>query len=96
MVRKKNIVLQEVEQYTRYCDICGDEISHEPLCYACKRDICKKCVAKSEFDGDKLIIWCPDCWNIEIIYREKLKLLDKEYEKIIVEKMYMQKQRECE
>lgn len=67
----------------RYCDDCGTEINYRRNCVCCNKDLCAKCVGHEESDSsDYSIDYCIKCWSIGEPYREKIKELELQIEKL--------------
>ena len=88
---EKQIETKEITTKIRFCDDCGDEMKHIPYSYTstaceiCGKDICKKCVANEEYNGDYIDVYCFNCWDIGKTYRKQISLLENSIEELYEE-----------
>jgi len=89
MVTKTRRILKGAEESTRFCDICGRELSQSlkcsfARCMICGRDLCDDCIGKedNESPGDYRIVWCKSCWEIGAPYRVQIDTLAAELNRV--------------
>lgn len=87
-MRKTEVVIKEQKEDIYYCDDCKEKTHHGYTCSYCYKDICRDCIAYTQYDLDdcrKHI--CSDCYEISGNYQEKISLLEEEID-TLEEEMY--------
>jgi len=83
--------------YIEYqCDICGKQ-SKGRKCTICKKDLCSGCIVWDDRDhGDYPPPYCESCWDTGKEYRQKMRELEDECDKLIEEQEIMWHQKAIE
>lgn len=80
IISKRIMEINDTE-ITITCDICGEKMSRQKTCHLCGRDICEKCGIYDPNDmGDYPTRYCKECWEIGEYYREKISILQIEFD----------------
>lgn len=80
---KNEITTTEVIIKHRYCDVCGELMTHNYHCEICGKDLCRKCIGHEDYSfGDYTTVYCNSCWNIGDDYRNKIEVLENEIEQL--------------
>ena len=82
IVKKRVIKEHIVEDVRRVCDLCGKTAAY--TCHLCGRDICRGChYFDYRFSGDYPDTYCRQCWGIGKTYRDKMKRIENDADKLI-------------
>jgi uncharacterized protein Yka (UPF0111/DUF47 family) len=85
---KEEKKIQEVTVKQKYCDDCGVKINRTMACSVakceiCGKDLCDNCVAHEDKSYDDYrIVFCSKCWTIGEKYRNEIKKLETEIDRL--------------